>query len=111
MTDLNDLTIPLSAIQFNDAGTATLEGHALDISGVGLALQRVSERFIALGLEQGELKMVSVTFDVTGESVGEAAFAFDVRIDRRTRTLVFASGIASQDDRSVIKATMVYRIA
>ena len=52
-----------------------------------------------------------MTFDVSADAVTGNEIAFESRIDRKTRTLIFASGIAKQNDRHLLKATVVYRIS
>lgn len=111
MTDLTDLTIPLSQLTFdgdNKARTKVTNGDTIQIGGL---LQSVIQRHAAGELEAGAPIAVSVTFDVSEPvQVGEEV-AFESRIDRRTRTLIFASGTANQAGRHLLKATVVFRIS
>ena len=55
------------------------------------------------------VELVSTTIDATGHAV-DGAVSFSPRIDRRTRTVVFAAGTASTTGHVVMSATVVYRI-
>ena len=111
MSNLNDLTIPLSALQFSSDSTASATADDWTVIQVGVLLQAVVERHSNSLVENGELHSVSVTFDVSADALTGTEVAFESRIDRKTRTLIFASGIAKQNDRHLLKATVVYRIS
>lgn len=110
MTDQTDLTIPISALQFDSDHIARASAMELDTTQVGALLQHVIQRHTTGLLEAGEPLAVSVTFDVSAPATRDQEIRFESRIDRRTRTLVFASGTAVQDGRHLLKATVVYRI-
>lgn len=111
MSSKPDLTIPLSALQFATADKAVATAEIWDMIQVGVLLQAVIENHAQSALTEGALHSVSVTFDVSAEAVAGSEIQFESRIDRKTRTLVFASGLASQNDRHLLKATVVYRIS
>ena len=110
MSSMNDLTIPLSALSFETESTASAAAGAWSTIQVGVLLQAVIEHHCRSELEKGDLHSVSVTYDVSAEAVSGEDIAFESRIDRKTRTLIFASGIAKQNDRHLLKATVVFRI-
>ena len=56
------------------------------------------------------LDLVSVTLDVSARVDAPGTPAFDTRIDRRTRTILFAGGSASLGGKVVMTATAVYSI-
>ena len=105
-----DLIIPLSTLRIDTNGVGHLSSVHLDLSAVAVVLLKVTEEAIRLEIDGAELNTVSVTVDVTGQSGGEADLSFIPRIDRKTRTLVFASGEAKENGRPLLKATMVFRI-
>lgn len=110
MTDQTDLTIPLSQLVFDtDQGARTIaaSGDTIEIGGL---LQSVIQHHAAAELQDGEPLAVSVTFDVSEPAKAHAEISFESRIDRRTRTLIFASGMATQGGRHLLKATAVFRI-
>jgi len=110
MTDLIDLTIPLSQLTFegdDKARTMAANGDTIQIGGL---LQSVIQTHAARELDEGEPLAVSVTFDVSEPVQAGQEVSFESRIDRRTRTLIFASGTATQGGRHLLKATVVFRI-
>ena len=111
MSKLNDLSIPLSALAFHTDSMAVAPADDWTTIQVGVLLQAVVEHHAKSVLEEGELHAVSVTFDVSADATTGANVAFESRIDRKTRTLVFASGFAKQNDRHLLKATVVFRIS
>ena len=54
--------------------------------------------------------LVSVTIDVSGRVDAPGAPDFETRIDRRTRTILFAGGAAAIGGKTVMSATAVYSI-
>ncbi|MEZ5945331.1 MAG: hypothetical protein R3C13_10910 [Hyphomonas sp.] len=56
------------------------------------------------------LELVSVTMDVSARADMPGTPSFDARIDRRTRTILFAGGSASIGGKVVMTATAVYSI-
>ncbi|MEZ5998638.1 MAG: hypothetical protein R3B98_08090 [Hyphomonas sp.] len=56
------------------------------------------------------LDLVSVTLDVSARADGPGSPSFDARIDRRTRTILFAGGSAVIGGKVVMNATVVYSI-
>ncbi|HPE47714.1 MAG TPA: hypothetical protein PLR76_04925 [Hyphomonas sp.] len=57
-----------------------------------------------------EVELVSVTMDVSARTDAPADAVFETRIDRRTRTILFAGGTASIGGIVVMSATVVYSI-
>ena len=110
MTDQSDRIIPLSQLEFEDEAIARAKASDWDATQIGALLQHVIRRHAESVTKRGELFAVSVTFDVSADAESNADIRFESRLDRRTRTLVFASGIAAQSDRHLLKATVVYRI-
>ena len=106
-----DLTIPLSALDFRSASSASAMAENWDAVQVGVLLQTVIESHAYSVLDEGDLQIVSVTFDASADAISDQSLVFSSRIDRKTRTLVFASGLARQADRHILKATVVFRIA
>lgn len=110
MPDLTDFSIPVSTLTFTEDGGATAPGEQLDITQLGILLQTVVEHHAQNQVEGASLHAVSLTFDVSEAPSGSDEIAFSSRIDRKTRTLIFASGLATQAGRPRLKATFVYRI-
>ena len=77
---------------------------------IGGLLQTVIEQHATDQLKNQTLHIVSVTYDASADAVSGDQVSFQSRIDRRTRTLIFASGLASQGDRHLLKATVVFRL-
>ena len=111
MQNLSDLTVPLSALEFSSDDRATATAQQWNIVQIGVLLQSVIERHADSITEDGELHSVSVTFDVSAEAMTGAKVDFESRMDRKTRTLIFARGLARQDGRHLLKATVVFRIS
>ena len=111
MTKLPDLVIPLSALEFQDETKARATAENWDTTQIGVLLQQVVSEHAKGLLEEGTLHTVSVTFDVSAEAATGSLVQFESRIDRKTRTLIFASGLATQGDNVLLKATIVFRIA
>ena len=111
MTTQTDLIIPLSALEFASDDQARAVAADWDTTQIGVLLQQVVTRQATGLLTEGSLHTVSVTFDVSAEAATGSEVQFESRIDRKTRTLIFASGIATQGDAVLLKATIVYRIA
>lgn len=111
MSTMNDLTIPLSALDFSSDSMASAMADNWTGIQTGVLLQAVVENHARSVLTEGDVHSVSVTFDVSADAANGAQVEFESRIDRKTRTLVFASGIAKQNDRHLLKATVVFRIA
>lgn len=110
MSTPTDLTIPLSALEFKADGGAIAVAENWDTTQIGVLLQTVIEQHATDQLEAQSLHFVSVTYDVSADAARGDQVSFQSRIDRRTRTLIFASGLASQGDRHLLKATVVFRI-
>jgi len=111
MTTLPDLIIPLSAVEFQADDKARATAQNWDTTQIGVLLQQVVREHAARLLESGGLHTVSVTFDVSADAATGTDIQFESRIDRKTRTLIFASGLATQGDAVLLKATIVFRIA
>ena len=111
MTDQSDLNIPLSQLQFDGDDGARAISSEWSTMQIGAMLQHVIQRHATNLLDDGTPIVVSVTFDASEAATSGAEIQFESRIDRRTRTLVFASGTAAHADRHLLKATVVFRIA
>jgi hypothetical protein len=86
--------------------TATLQADeklALDLMA---AIRGAAEELCA----PSHVDLVSVTVDVSARIDDSSKASFDTRIDRRTRTILFAGGSASVDGKVVMSATAVYSI-
>ena len=110
MSNQTDLTIPLSVLSFQSDGAATAVAESWNTTQIGVLLQTVIEQHAAEQLDGQSLHFVSVTYDVSADVASGTDIQFQSRIDRRTRTLIFASGLASQGDRHLLKATVVFRL-
>lgn len=110
MSNQSDLNIPLSALNFSSDGAATAVAESWNTTQIGVLLQTVIEHHARQQLDAQALHFVSVTYDVSADVASGPDVAFQSRIDRRTRTLIFASGLASQGDRHLLKATVVFRL-
>ena len=111
MSTQTDLTIPLSALEFAEDGAASATAENWNTTQIGVLLQTVIERHAEAQLTDQSVHFVSVTYDVSTEPVQGNKVRFQARIDRKTRTLIFASGLASQGDQNLLKATIVFRIS
>ena len=101
-------TASQTELAVNDTPQVTTGGDTIQIGGL---LQAVIQGHAAAELEDGEPLTVSVTLDVSAAAAPGEEVVFQSRIDRRTRTLIFASGIAAQAGNHLLKATVVFRIA
>ncbi|MEM7639113.1 MAG: hypothetical protein AAF269_08610 [Pseudomonadota bacterium] len=110
MSTHTDLNIPLSALQFSEDGAAMAVAESWNTTQVGVLLQTVIERHAAEQLNGQSLHFVSVSYDVSADVAAGETVRFQSRIDRRTRTLIFASGLASQGEDHLLKATVVFRL-
>ena len=111
MSILEDLIIRKSALVFQSTSEASVALDGLSSAEIAGLLEAVVEMHAASLLESGELFPVSVTLDMSGEAASGPEIQFSSRIDRKTRTLIFASGVAVQNDRHLLKATVVFRIS
>ena len=110
MSTNTDLIIPLSALSFQSGEAATAVAAEWDTTQIGVLLQTVIERHAAAQLNDQSVHFVSVTYDVSAKAASGEEVQFSSRIDRKTRTLIFASGLAYQGARHLLKATVVFRI-
>ncbi|MEO0606700.1 MAG: hypothetical protein AAFY82_00605 [Pseudomonadota bacterium] len=111
MTDQADLFVPLSALTFASFEQAVAVPENWDVVQTGVLLQHAVTHLALTAIDAGAVHPVSVTLDVSAAPANGDEIIFDSRIDRKTRTLIFASGIARQRDQVLLKATIVYRIA
>ena len=111
MTTLEDLIIRKSDLTFQSASEASIPAGERTSTQIAGLLQAVVEHHAASLLDGAELYVVSVTLDMSGDADADGQVQFTGRIDRKTRTLIFASGTASQNDRHLVKATVVFRIS
>ena len=110
MTHLSDLTIPYSALKFEGDEKASATGVPAQHEVLSALLMQVVRRH-AESLADGEpVAPVSVSVDVTGQVSGAAPLDFESQVDRKTRTIIFIGGTATQEGRPLLKATAVYRI-
>lgn len=110
MSTRTDLIVPLSALEFQEDGAAIAIAENWNTTQIGVLLQTVIEQHATDQLKNQSLHFVSITYDVSADAALGDQVSFQSRIDRRTRTLIFASGIASQGDRHLLKATVVFRL-
>lgn len=110
MTQNTDLHVPISQLKFKGASQALAIAESADVIQIGALLQHVIRSHAASELDDGHPLTVSVTFDVSEPAEQGEEITFQSRIDRRTRTLIFASGTATQGARHLLKATVVFRI-
>jgi len=110
MSDIQDLTIPYSSLNFTSESSALLEQSVPEHEVISALLMLVVRRHALSSIAGGEVIPVSVTVDVTGEAKPGETLTFESDIDRKTRTLVFINGTAMQGDTPLLKATAVYRI-
>lgn len=110
MTQHSDLLVPISQLQFDSESVAHAVAASWDVIQIGALLQHVIRNHVAAELAEGTPLAVSVTFDVSEPVQDGELVTFESRIDRRTRTLVFASSTATQGARHLLKATVVFRI-
>ena len=110
MSTQPDLIIPRSALAYTPGGTATATAENWTTLQIGVLLQSVIEQHAAEQIGDQTLHLASVTFDASAAPVAGATVGFTSRIDRKTRTLISASGLAMQGDDNLLKATIVYRI-
>lgn len=110
MSTQPDLIIPMSALTYQTGGTATAIAADWNTIQIAVLLQSVIEQHADEQIEGQSLHLVSVTFDASAETASGQSVAFASRIDRKTRTLIFASGLATQGDRNLLKATVVFRL-
>jgi len=110
MASLEDFVVPRSALTFQTMSEASADIDQLSPAQLAGLLEAVIDHHARSLLEEGALSIVSITMDMSGESEIAGALQFASRIDRKTRTLIFASGVAKQNDRHLLKATVVFRI-
>ena len=94
MASLEDLVIPRSALTFQSMSEASADTDQLSPAQLAGLLEAVIDHHARSLLEDGTLSIVSITMDMSGETEIAGALQFASRIDRKTRTLIFASGIA-----------------
>ena len=111
MTHNTDLIVPISQLRSERINQARAVAGNWDVIQVGALLQHVIRAHATSELAEGNPIAVSVTFDVSDPVEAGEEISFESRIDRRTRTLIFASGTATQGARHLLKATVVFRIA
>ena len=112
MTAKAPLIVPVDRLHWSAADAARLEpaGDGLSSDAAMALLIQVVRSAASAAADDGEVQPVSVTLDVTGSLDDAAALDFSAAIDRRTRTIVFLNGRATQDGTTVVTATAVFRI-
>ncbi|MEE9379906.1 MAG: hypothetical protein V3V03_00735 [Hyphomonadaceae bacterium] len=112
MTKLDDEIIPYSGLDFQADGSAviTRSDKSIEPEVASGLLMRVVRRAAEAAADGSEVKPVTVNVNVTGPVNSGADVCFSAEIDRRTRTLVFASGAATVGGKIALAVTAVYRI-
>ncbi len=110
MAERTDLTIPYSALAFESERVGVLNPPSSEHEVLSALLMETVRHYGEALAEGAGIVPVSVTIDVTGIVSGEAPVRFEAEIDRKTRTLLFIGGEASQAGGPLLKATAVYRI-
>jgi len=101
------LTVP--ALDWTGETNARVSGQGYSMEAAGLLLQRAIEQG-ARRAAGSDVCPVSVTLDTTAVAEGAGPLSFVVAIDRKTRTLVFAHGSATENSHILMTATAVFRI-
>lgn len=106
------LIVPVDRLQWSGADAARLEpgDEALSPDAAMALLVQVVRSAAGAAADGAEVHPVSVTLDITGSLDAAAALDFSASIDRRTRTIVFLNGSATQGETTVVTATAVFRI-
>lgn len=112
MAQTDRLIIDFSELDWTGPGAARirLEG-AMPAETVASLLMRVIRSGAEAAADGATLEPVSFNLDTTAPAGSTGVISFDCEIDRRTRTLVFAHGSAHLEERTLMTATAVYRIA
>ncbi|MCI4644359.1 MAG: hypothetical protein MRY64_06205 [Hyphomonadaceae bacterium] len=111
MSDIPDSVLPFSRIDWTEEAEPRLaETEGLGVEAFGAVLAHIV-RCAATRDAERAVEPVSLTQDMTAPIEPETPLVFATAIDRRTRTLVFASGRAAQGERVVMTLTGVFRIA
>ncbi len=113
MSDYDNAVVPYAELQFagdEGAASAMVSRSGWQAEVLAALISRVIRAHAEGEAAPGRIEPVSVSIDVTGEAKpGERVF-FQPRIDRRTRTIIFASGVAMAEGRPALAARAVYRI-
>lgn len=72
---------------------------------------RAMKQFAAESAGDKTASTVSVSLDFTGEAFTGGAVDIDCDIDRQTRTLIFLHAYLRSGDRTLIKATSIFRLS
>ncbi len=111
MNPAADLVIPYARLVHDGAGAASLDDVSdLDHEAASALLARTVRRSAEAAAGARRVEPVSVVVDVTGDLDAATRVDFVARIDRQTRTIIFASGDARSADGPILTATAVFRI-
>ena len=106
---MTDLMIEYSKLSTDAPGSARATLPKASQVEVSALLLRVIEQHAHELAAPEKIELVTASTDVTGNlQAGEVTFA--TRLDRRTRTLIFIGGEATQASGSVLRMTTIYRI-
>lgn len=100
----------IDRLRVGDDGRAHLAaGAGLSAPELGFYTQAALQAGVS-ALAGVRVEPVSITLDVTGRVAEGEAAAFETRIDRQTRTMVFANAQLRSAGANVMMATGVFRI-
>ena len=107
------LIVPVDRLQWSGADAARLElgSEALSPDSAMALLMQVVRSAASAAADGAQVHPVSVTLDMTGPLDAGTVLELSAAIDRRTRTIVFLNGNATQGETTVVTATAVFRIA
>lgn len=106
---MTDLTIEYSKLALAAHGTGKAPVQQGDSVSTAAFLLRTIEHQVEALAAPAAAELVTVSTDITG-TIASAEAAFTTRLDRRTRTLIFIGGEATQAGKSVLRMTTIYRI-
>lgn len=84
--------------------------YAGDPAIVAAVMRAVLDDAVAELGGDAEVSLVSVTLDQLSSNDEGHDVAFETRLDRQTRTLIFMSGMARAGELGLLKATAIYRV-
>lgn len=106
---MTDLMIEYSKLVFSGDGGAEAHLETGSQTNISALLSQVVERKASELAADEAVALVTTSIDITG-SAAAAPTQFITRVDRRTRTLIFLGGEATQDGKPVLRMTSIYRI-
>ena len=112
MDDFADIIVPLSHIERQPEGHFDLAaGHVSNLSQISVLLEQAITDLVTQKSRDRRIDLVSATYDVAGHLKPEDAIQLTAKIERQTRTLIFASGLATQKEAPLVQATLIFRIS